>query len=809
MAWTRTRWSDLFAIVCIALGTASVAAMLALVDATLWRPLPFPASDRLMRVWLAETDGDPRIELSFPELAELEAGLRGAEGFALAARSRLVARLPGGTERLRGEAVDPDYFELLGVAPAQGRGFAADDFAPDATPTVLISHALWARHWGSDPGAIGSVLAAGEARLRIIGVMPPRFEGSIENDVIDLWLPQAQYQPAALRSDRAARLGWTLVRRAAGGAPVARQAELAAIHAQWRRVDPTRYERTRLRLEPLGENWRAPLRQNATLLLAAVFVLLAIAIANVAALLLARALDRRRELALRSALGAGRARLLASLLIETGRLALIGGVLGALAAPWLLQGALAWAPLQLPGYLDLSFDVKSVALSLVTLLGTALVASAIPAWRGSRVAPQAVLAAGARGSAGRRERRGWSSLIAVELALSFVLLAGGALLLRSYQGLASVDLGFRQDALLRLAITLAASDYGEREAIPALQARLQQTLAHQPGVRSVGLVAPTLPPWDALRPALRHSALARATASDGLTVGAHLIDPGLLDTLAIPLVAGRGIAPGDTLGRAPVALVSAALAQRLGGVERALGSDIELDGTHAGRYRIEGIVGDVAWDGVAEQDTGRYIRYSDSDARGARLDVYLALAQRPSPVVSIAVHTALPPEAMIEPLRRVLAQQAPGSAVHWISTMQEQLADEYAAARFYLALMTLFAATALLLAGVGLFALLSHALLARQREIGVRLALGADAARIARLLLGDGLRLLGLGLGAGVVLAWLGARTIEATLYGIAAFDPLAYLGAALLLTFTTLAATLGPLRRAVRLAPTQALQAD
>jgi putative ABC transport system permease protein len=811
MSAVRKRWADLFAVVCIALGTAAVSAVLGLVDATLARPLPFPAAERLVRIWIAEDQGDPRIDLSLPEMIDLKRELRSVDVFAGAARSRLVARLPGATERLRGEAIDADYFPLLGLQPLHGRGFVREDFAADAAPTVLLSHALWSRHYGANPEVLGSTLTAGDAALRIVGVLPPGFEGTIENDVIDVWIPQTHYQPANLRQNRESRLGWSLARLAPGATPAALQAELDAIQARWRETYPNQYRATRLRSEAFGENWRAPLRQNAGLLLAAVFVLLAIAVANVAALLLARALDRKQELALRSALGASRIRIAALLLRETASLALLCGTLGAVAAPWLLQGLLALAPLSLPGYLDLSFDVGSAVLAILTVALTAGIAAAIPAWSGSRVAPQAALAGAGRGSSlGRSDRRLWSALIAGEIALSFALLVGGALLMRSYYGLATLDLGFRQEGVLRLAITLSEADYGTRERLPALQAQIRSTLEAQPGVRTVGLVAPTLPPWDAFRPALRHAALALDPDASGLRVGEHAIDSGLLATLDIPVLAGRAFDTSDRGDTAPVAMLSAALAQRLGGDTSVLGSEITLDGRNAGTYRVIGIVGDVAWDGVAEQDTGRYIRYgANDDAHGGRHDVYLALTQVLSPVVSIGVHSALPPEQMIEPLRRALAQLAPASAVHWISTMDEELAGEYAGSRFYLTLMAVFGMTALLLAGVGLFALLSHALLKRQQEIGIRLAMGADAARVVRLLLGDGVRLLLFGLALGIALSVLTGAGLTSQLHGVDRFDPLAYAGAGLLLLAVTLLALLPALRRALRLPASLALRGE
>lgn len=802
------RWSGLFAILCIALGTAAVSMVLNLLDATLWRPLPYPQSQRLVRVWLAEPGGNQRIDLSIPEFGELERELGGIEILAGAARSRMVARLPGGPERLRGEAVDADYFELLGIRALQGRLFAADDHATGGTPVALISHALWRSRFAGADDILRRSLDTADASLPIVGVLPPGFDGTVENDVVEYWVPLAHYAPARLRADRAVRQTWTLARLARGETLAMLNDRLAAIGAAWRARDPVAHGQLELRAEAFGENWREPLRRNAGLQLAAVVALLLIAIANVVALLLARALDRRNELALRAAIGADRSRLMRLLLGETVKLALLGGILGALAAPWLLQGLLAIAPLQIPSYIDSRFDLRAGVLVAAILSAAAAAAAMLPAWIGSRVAPNAVLAGEGRGSAGRHHRRLSGALVAAQIALSFVLLAGGALLVRSYLALASLEVGYRSENLLRMAVTLSPADIGDPGNLAALYPRISAALRAEPGIRAIGLVSPTLPPWDGFRPELRHPALALQPDQAGPRVGGHAIDPQLLDTLGIALHAGRGIEAGDSATAPRVALVSAALANRLGGADRVLGTELELGedaARPAGSWRIVGVVADVGWDGVGEQDTGRYLSYDGSG--GARFDVYTPLAQAPSAVVSIAAHTATAPAGRIEALRQALARVAPYSAVHWVSTMEDELAGEYAASRFYLTLVLVFGVTALLLSAVGLFALLTHVVLARSRELGIRQALGADVARIARLVLGFGLRLLATGLLAGLAVAAIATRLLGDMLYGVSAFDPLAYAGAALVLAACALLACAWPLRRAISVPATEALR--
>ena len=804
--------TTLAVIACIALGTAAVGAVLTLVGAALLAPLPFPESGQLHRVWLAADDGDGRMDLSLPEAQELAVGLDGLGELAIVARSRTVARLPGGAERLRGEAVTSNYFDLVGKAPALGRAFTAGDFAADAPAAVLISDALWRRAFAADPAAVGLSVATEERALTIVGVMPPGFNGSIENDDVEYWLPLPQYIPARIIEDRSARQTWTLLRLDAAVPPSALRSRLAALELDWAGRFPAMYEALGLRSERFGENWREPLRGNAGLLAAAVLVLLAIAALNVSALLLARALERRRELALRAALGASRWRLARRLFLESALLVAVGGVLGVLAGTPLLQLFLRLMPDALPEYLQVGFDPLAMLLSAVAIALAALLAGTLPAVAGSRAAPAAALASGARGStAGRHERRWGDRLVAAELAGTVVLLVAAALLVRSYLAMSTIDTGYRTEHVLRLAVTLDRNDAMAVGPLQPFQERLLQTLRAQPGVLAAGMAWPTLPPWDEQR-------LSIADPGDPerrLTAGVHLVEPGLLPTLDIPLLHGRGIEARDWQENARVAVVSAALAERLGGAARVLGTDIEFgESTRSlfdtsGRFRVVGVAADVAWDGIAEHGTGRTLhRGAGADAGALAWDVYLPLPPL-ARGLSIAVHTGPEPAGMIEPLRRAIAGLAPGSAVHWVSTMEEELAREYAAARFYTLLVLAFAVCAALLAAVGLFAILSQAVLRRRGEIGVRLALGASPARVARGLVLGSLRTAALGVAAGLGLAWLAARALQGFLYGIGPADPPAFAFAAAALLLFVLLASLAPARRAARVQPQVALRSD
>lgn len=806
----------LAAIACIGLGTAATATVATLVSATLLRPVPFPEADRLVRIWLAETDGNPRLELSIPDVADFSR-MSSFDAFLGIARVRLVALLTSGAERLRGEGVTTGYFETLGLRPSLGRLLLPSDHRADAPSVVVLSHGTWMRHYGSDPAVIGRELRTERATYTIVGVAQPGFAGTVESDIVEFFIPIEQYEPRTMIANRNVQVTWIIARLKPGVTAAAAQAEADSIRRSLADEFPEKYRPVRARVEAFGESWRQELRGGGGLLFGAAALLLIVAAINVGCLLLARVIDRRRELAICAALGADRRRLTLQLFTEALVLVAAGGAVGALAGPWVLDGFLAVSPVTLPPYLRLEADVVTVALAAGTLGIAGLVAGTVPALIGRRVTPGDVLREGGRGTLGRGIERTWGALlIAGETALTLMLLVAGGLLVRSYERLETLDMGFERDRIARLAVTMNRMDIGDRSRLPALYERLSRELASVPGVEQVGLVSPTLPPWDADRARIRFDELDAAAYEPGLEVGSHLVDQGLLPMLGVRILAGRNITAADDSGSAPVAVVSRSIAARLGGTERAVGREVvvlgeaSMSGSPAGAFRVVGVAEDVAWDGLAEQDTRRFIRYADSgDPKAARYDIYLPLARFPQTVVSIGASTGQDPQALIDPLRRQIATIAPASAVHWTSAMDDEVALEYAPTRFYTLLVAAFSSSALLLTSIGLFALLSHAAARRTSEMGLRLALGASRASTAGLLLRAGLLPLTIGVVGGLVGAALVARAMGGLLYGIGNFDLPTFIAAVVALAGVALVAGLIPARRIARIDPFTALRID
>jgi putative ABC transport system permease protein len=813
-AWRSLRHRPrlaLAAVACIALGVAATQSVFTLVNALLLRPVPFPAAERLVRVWLSEDGADARGSWSIPELGELESGLGCFDAFLGTARVRLVALFENGAERMRGEAVTRDYFGALGLSPRRGRFFDATDFAPAAARVVVLSHRTWVDRFAADPSVVGRTLRTETAAFTVVGVAPAGFQGTVEDDVVEFFIPLPQYLPASHLGERLVRPAWIIGRLRPGVSRGTAAGELQAFVGSLAREHPGAYLRLSPHVEAMGENWRAGLRAGSTLVLGAASLLLVIAALNVAGLLVARGLERRQELAIRSALGASRGRILFQLLLEASVLVAVGGGIGAALAPFVLDAFLAGAPVPLPSYVSVNADASLLLVTVVVLAGTALLAGLAPAALASRVDPADALRGAGRGALGGAREKRWAGwIVCGEIGLTLVLLVGGSLLLRSYARLSSLDPGFRTEGLVRLAVTLSPSDTPDAS-LPAFYDRVRATLGDEPGVTGVALVAPTLPPWDPARVRVRFPGLSPAQQEAGLEVSLHLVDHALLPVLDVPLVAGRMLEPGDGPGRR-VALVSRSLAARLGGSAGALGAQIRVPddwGVSAGPVLVVGVVEDLRYDGVAE-DTHRYIRYDDqADRRAARDDIYLSLPAFPQRRVSVAVATHLAAASALEPLRRRLGALAPASAVHWMSTMDEQMADEYSSSRFHALLVNAFSLGALLLAGVGLFALLSNMVARRTTEIGLRVALGASRHSVMKLVAASGFRPLVTGIACGLVAALVLSRFAGSLLYGVTPFDPVSFAAAAALLACVASVAGVVPARRATSIEPMAALRSE
>jgi putative ABC transport system permease protein len=794
------------ATVCIAVGIGATVAMLTLVNAALLRDLPYPDSGRLVRLWTSVADANPRSGLSIQDFEDIRREARSFDAITATARERLTFLGEERAERKRGEAVSQDYFAITGVTPQLGRVFAGDEVVRTGSPAMLISDATWEAWFARDPNVVGRTLRVssdrpGEADVSytVIGVMPVGFQGTVEDDVVEFWIPMARFGSDALRERRDARVLWALGRLARGVSLADAQAELASVTRSLAEAHPEANARASGWVEPVGENWRSGLRGGLLTLQIAAGLLLAIACINVANLMFARVAMRSREFAARQVLGASRARVVRQLLVESLVLAGIGGLAGILLAWWVVRAFVLYSAVRMPGWLEVTVDPRVAAGAVLLMVVTGIAFGALPALRGARVQLAGALRDGGRGTvAGRRDLAIGNVLVVVQISMTMLLLTGAGLLARSYQALAGAELGYRTERVLRLAVTVNPADYDGAEELRTFYDTLIAALQGEPGVRNVGLVYPTVQPWSGLRPEVSFR-IPGGDEPHSVQVHGHAIEPGFFATMGMTLVRGRMIDPVESPDAPPVAVVSRSFAELLAPGGDAIGREFELSGI---TFRIVGVATDVQYDSALPPTASQWRTERSPDH-----DVYWSLYQRPQALVSIAVHTAVPPENLVESLKRRIQALAPASPVHWVSTMAEELAERYAEARFYVALLAGFGAAALALTAVGLYALLGNLVVRRTGEIGVRMALGARRVDVMRtfVLRGAGLATIGLAFGAAAALAT--GPAISGLLHGVSATDPMVFASVIAFLAAVAAVAVLLPAGRAARIQPIEALR--
>jgi putative ABC transport system permease protein len=784
------------AICCLALGIAASGAVLTLFSAAILRPLPFPNEERLIRIWSEDPGRNLRAELSYPDIVDLREELTVLDLFAATARARSYFLTDDGARRVEGEAVTRYYFELLGITPFMGRLFSEAEFSREATPTMLLAYGTWNTAFGADPDIVGSIVRTERRDYTVIGVLPPGFYGTIEDDIPDLefWVPMAQeLEPDEFTRRDLAGI-WTLGRLGPGVTIEQAQERVRAFGIRLSHAHPITRGPYGLRLERMGANWRENLRDQNYLLLIASGLLLGVATANVAGLLMTRTFDRRRELALRAALGAGHARIVREVFVETALLTVAGAAIGLALAPALLRTFLRIAPDEVPLYVDVSPDATALLAAAGVITLAAILATAAPAAVGLRVSPAQALRGGGRGAtSARNERRAGAVLVAAEVAVSTIVIVAAGLLVRSYQSMTQIDLGYRTEGILRIAVFPTELDVPRVDQLPAFADRLRNTLLEEPGVDDVSLMWPTLPPSTGVSGRIRFDGMPDDLRNHGLNVDIRAVDPNFFPLMEIPLLAGRNVHTSDAPEAPPVVIVSESVARSMGGVDAAVGRVIQLD---AVPLRVVGVVGDVIFTGPV-------------DRRPSDLDIYRPLVQMPRRLISAGVSTRGDPRSLIAPLRARLLQLAPNSPLDWVSPLTVELADRMEGRMFYVVMLGAFAWSALLLTAVGIFAVLAHQVTRRAVEFGVRRALGARETRIVYEVMRRGIVVAVSGMGIGAVGAFLVARVLRTAVTDVAPFDIVTFGGSAVAIIVVTLIASYLPAARAARVAPVEALRAE
>jgi putative ABC transport system permease protein len=773
----------------LALGIAANAAIFSVVNALLLRPLPYVESGRLVMLWQdLRARGGPEDEWLAPaHFFDWRSRATSLESSAIFRGASASLTGSGEPEQLRGWGVTADFFRMLGVAPALGRDFRAEDDVPGAPATAIITHGLWTRRFGSEPSLVGRTISLNRAPVTVIGVLPATFRNPFGAPDI--------FRPLQLNPVGASRGNITLqmIARLKPGVSFSQaQAELAAIGAAVAAEHPDTDKGATIRLTRLHDEVVGDVRTPVLALLGAVVLVLMIACANIGNLQLARASIRAREIAVRTALGAGRGRILRQLLTESVLLGILGSLTGLLLSSWMLDALLVLAPSDTVRLDEIRIDGAVLAFGI----GLAMVASVVfglaPALHSVRADVADAMKQGGKGSvpsAGAGVRR---AFVVAELALALVLLVGAGLLMRTLTNIRGVDPGFRPENLLSAFVAPPAIGYEKPPQVRTFYRSLLERLEGAPGVEKAAIVS-VLPfsGNDTDTGFLIEGRPKPADPGDRPAAWVRTVSAGFASTMGIRVEEGRFIEPTDREGVDRVAVINRALANQYWAGENPIGRRI-IAGDRP--ITIVGIVADVHHRSLQEAPRGQmYLSYEQFGIRG----------------MSVVIKAARNPTALVPVLRQAVAALDPNLPLSSIATMDTLMAESLALPRMITRLMAAFAAASLLLAAIGIYGLMAYSVTLRRQEFGVRMALGAASGDVLGLVLGQAARVAVVGIVVGAVASYGAARLISTLLFGVTATDVPTFAATAVLLGAIALAASYIPARRAIRIDPVAALRAE
>jgi putative ABC transport system permease protein len=784
------------ALATLALGIGANTAIVSVVHSVLLRPLPFANPDRLV-VWGDREPDGSLSNVGYTTFHDIRERARAFDSLAVVRSWSPTLSIAGEAERVPAMRVSWNYFSMLGVTPALGRGFRPDEDAPERWRVLILSDQLWRRRFGGDPGVVGRTVRMNDRDYQIVGVMAPDFERLISAQFYqpaEMWapvgydtsLPDACRTCQHLKGIGRVREGLTLNQAVA---------DLNAIRVQLEAEHPSEYAAAEMGVSRLHQVIAGPVRPALIVLLGAVAFVLLIACANVANLLLARAVNRSREMAIRAALGAGRGRLARQLLTESLLLGLAGGTLGVGVAAGLLRSISTIAPVAIPRMDHASIDVTALGFVLVVSIVVGLLFGLVPAVRGSAAGLIAGTIADARTVVGGRVEHLRHLLVVADLALALVLLAGAGLMIETVARLMRVDPGFNPAGVLTLQFSLVGEAYREDAAVVTFQQQVLEGVRALPGVEEVALAGQIPLGGNHDTWGFHIEGRVFPNPAEAPSVERYSVTPDYFRLMEIPLLRGRLFTDSDRPNASPVLLLSETTAKSLWGGEDPIGQRVRVPGVRSPLRTVVGIVGDV-----------HHYRLDET----ARPQMYLPQSQVTDSFLVLTVRSNVAdPSRLTASIRSVLRSLDPAVPVYEVANLSDLVSRSYAARRFVLLLLTGFAGIALLLAAIGLYGVVSYTVLQRTREVGLRIALGARPADILRMVFGSGLRTIVAGLITGLLGALILTRFLESLLFGVQPSDAATHAGAIFVLVVVTAAAHLIPLRRALRIDPAVALRHD
>ena len=778
----------------IALGIGANTAIFSVVNAVLFQAMPYGEPDRLVMVWssLPERDRDimPVTPADFNDWKDQNTVF---EEMAASRDAQYSLTGMGDPEFIVGYRFSADFFQVAGVKPILGRTFSAEEDKPGSDRVVVLSHHLWMRLFDGDREVLGKPLTLSGNSYEVIGVMPPGFRHP--GGVAELWTPLAI--PANLANSRQARFCRVLARLKPGVKMEQAQAEMTALAGRIAQEHPNTNANQGAKVVSLRDEQVGDVRPALLLLLGAVGFLLLIACANVANLLLSRAASRQREIAIRTALGAGRLRLLGQFLTESLLLSLIGGALGLLLAVWSTGPLLKMFPnsienLNLPKVEEIPIDWKVLLFTLSASLLTGLLFGIIPALQASKVDINLSLKESARTTAGGGSRLR-SALVISEIALSLMLLIGAGLLLKSFAHLQQSDFGFNPENVLTVQVLLPQQRYAEpAKRLQFLNQSLQR-IESLPGVQSVG--ATNFLPLTGFWGTISFLVEGQPTPNPGDEPSAdnRVATPNYFRTMGIRLLEGREFTEQDREGTPNVSLINESLARQLWQGESPVGKRLNLgDANQPDWCEVVGVVGDVKSFGL-EKET--------------HSDIFRPFAQVPFPIMAFTIRTSGDPISLAPAVRREIWSVDKDQPLFKVLSLEQLATESLTLRRVSLILLGVFAALALVIAAVGIYGVMSYSVAQRTNEIGVRVALGAKPGDILKLIVGQGSLITLIGVGIGLLAAFILSRLIATLLYGVSATDTLTFIGAPLISASVALLACYIPARRAMKVDPMVALR--
>jgi predicted permease len=792
------------AVFTMAMALAASTSMFAVVYGVILRPLPYPDSDRLVELFEDNRPGNaPRFRVSALNYLSWAERARSTEALAAFQTVSLNLTDPGEPERLSGGAVTASMFRVLGLQPLVGRPLQSEDERIGAGRVALLGESFWRRRFGGDPAIVGRSISLNDERYEVIGVVPHAFRDvgrsrvSVPGEGPHVFVPLV-IDPA--RENRGNHLSRVVGRLQPGVSLDRARDELRRIAAALEQEFPATNKGWGVQIDSVADSmFDTWVRPSLLLLLAAVGMVLLIACANVANMLFARGISRERELALRTALGAGRTRLVRQLVTESVCLAAMSGAVGVPLAVLALQVLGATLPPTLPRTDEIAVDATVLGLGVLLSFASGLVMGMMPAVRASRTALVPSLAQQGRGSAGSSRTFVRHGIVVVQMALATMLLVSSALLLQSFVRLQHVSLGFEPDGVITTRLALPRAKYADAARTWDFTRRLLEPLNGIPHVHAVS-VATSAP----FAPGVRVGGTARDAAAGSVGPDAsipaveHFVSSDYFRVLDVPLLAGRSFGDADGFGAAPVAVIGASVARQLWAGQNPVGRRLDWNG--AGQHEVIGVVGDLR----------------GADPRGGRgggLDreptaaVYFPIAQSPQRGMTLLVRTSNEPSSMTPAIRRAVADIDAAQPVDEFRRLSAWIDDSTAQPRFTTTLSGVFAVVALLLAAVGVYGVLSYSVVQRTQEIGVRMAVGADPGRIVRLVLRGGLSVAVTGVAFGLLGAFVVSRALATLLFDVRADDPITYVVVGALLTLVAACACYIPAVRATRIDPLMALR--